>query len=102
MELTEKQKKDLNGFSLILNSLNMEDGVEWYYRYYGEWEDDEPNGPHYNNRDVGIGRERQVLASLFPGDAGLKPLLVNRPGAVMQLGLGVRESVAGFPGEQAL
>ena len=53
MELTEKQKKDLNGFSLILNSLNMEDGVEWYYRYYGEWEDYEPNGPHYNNRDVG-------------------------------------------------
>ena len=52
MELTEKQKKDLNSFSLILNSLNMEDGVEWYYRYYGEWEDDEPNGPHYNNRDV--------------------------------------------------
>ena len=51
---------------------------------------------------LGVGRERQVLASLFPGDAGLKPLLVNRPGAVMQLGLGVRESVAGFPGEQAL
>ena len=53
MELTEKQKKDLNSFSLILNSLNMEDGVEWYYRYYGEWEDDEPYGPFYNNRDVG-------------------------------------------------
>jgi len=52
MELTEKQKKDLNSFSLILNSLNMEDGVEWYYRYYGEWEDDEPYGPYYNNRDV--------------------------------------------------
>ena len=52
MELTEKQKKDLNGFSLILNSLNMEDGVEWYYRYYGEWENDEPAGPYYNNRDV--------------------------------------------------
>ena len=52
MELTEKQKKDLNSFSLILNSLNMEDGVEWYYRYYGEWEDDEPAGPYYNNRDV--------------------------------------------------
>ena len=52
MELTEKQKKDLNVFSLILNSLNMEDGVEWYYRYYGEWEDDEPNGPYYNNRNV--------------------------------------------------
>ena len=53
MELTEKQKKDLNSFSLILNSLNMEDGVEWYYSYYDEWQDDEPNGPQYNNRDVG-------------------------------------------------
>jgi hypothetical protein len=52
MELTEKQKKDLKRFSLILNSLNMEDGVEWSYRYYGEWEDDEPMGPYYNNRDV--------------------------------------------------
>ena len=52
MELTEKQKKDLNSFSLILNSLNMEDGVEWYYRYYGEWEYGEPAGPYYNNRDV--------------------------------------------------
>ena len=52
MELTEKQKKDLNSFSLILNSLNMEDGVEWNYSYYEEWQDDEPNGPHYNNRDV--------------------------------------------------
>ena len=53
MELTEKQKKDLNSFSLILNSLNMEDGVEWSYRYYDEWQDDEPYGPFYNNRDVG-------------------------------------------------
>ena len=52
MELTEKQKKDLNSFSLILNSLNMEDGVEWNYSYYEEWQEDEPNGPHYNNRDV--------------------------------------------------
>ena len=52
MELTEKQKKDLNSFSLILNSLNMEDGVEWSYRYYDEWQDDEPYGPFYNNRDV--------------------------------------------------
>ena len=52
MELTEKQKKDLNSFSLILNSLNMEDGVEWNYSYYEEWQEDEPNGPYYNNRDV--------------------------------------------------
>ena len=52
MELTDKQKNDLKRFSLILNSLNMEDGVEWSYRYYGEWEDDEPMGPYYNNRDV--------------------------------------------------
>ena len=52
MDLTDKQKNDLKRFSLILNSLNMEDGVEWSYRYYGEWEDDEPMGPYYNNRDV--------------------------------------------------
>ena len=52
MELTDKQKNDLKRFSLILNSLNMEDGVEWYYSYYDEWQDDEPYGPFYNNRDV--------------------------------------------------
>jgi hypothetical protein len=50
MELTEKQKHDLRRFSLILNSLNAEDGVEWIYRHYDDWENDEPEGPYYNNR----------------------------------------------------
>jgi len=53
MELTDKQKNDLKRFSLILNSLNMEDGVGWFYRHYDEWENDEPEGPFYNGRNVG-------------------------------------------------
>ena len=52
MELTDKQKHDLRRFSLILNSLNMEDGVEWTYRHYDEWESDYPDGPYYRNRNV--------------------------------------------------
>lgn len=52
MELTDKQKHDLRRFSLILNSLNMEDGVEWVYRHYDEWEGDEPEGPYYRNKNV--------------------------------------------------
>ena len=52
MELTDKQKHDLKRFSLILNSLNMEDGVEYIYRHYDEWETDEPEGPYYRNRSV--------------------------------------------------
>jgi len=34
MELSEKQIKDLKKFSKLLNSLNMEDGVIWYYQCY--------------------------------------------------------------------
>lgn len=52
MELTDKQKNDLRRFSLILNSLNVEDGVEWIYRHYDEWESDEPEGPYHNNRNI--------------------------------------------------
>jgi hypothetical protein len=48
MELTDLQKKDLSKFSLILNSLNMEDGVVYSYRYADEWEG--LDGPYYNNR----------------------------------------------------
>ena len=48
MELTDLQKKDLNKFSLILNSLNMEDGVVYSYRYADEWEGLE--GPYYKNK----------------------------------------------------
>lgn len=52
MELTDKQKSDLRKFSLILNSLNMEDGVEYVYRHYDEWEGHEPEGPYYRNQNV--------------------------------------------------
>lgn len=52
MELTDKQKNDLRRFSLILNSLNMEDGVEYTYRHYDEWESNEPEGPYYRNKNV--------------------------------------------------
>jgi len=52
MELTDKQKNDLRRFSLILNSLNMEDGVEYVYRHYDEWEGYEPEGPYYRNKNV--------------------------------------------------
>ena len=52
MELTEKQKHDLRRFSLILNSLNMEDGVEYVYRHYDEWENDEFEGPYYKGRNA--------------------------------------------------
>ena len=52
MELTDKQKHDLRRFSLILNSLNMEDGVEYVYRHYDEWEGYEPEGPYYRNKNV--------------------------------------------------
>lgn len=34
MELTEKQIQDLNKYSLVLNSLNMEDGVSWHYQCF--------------------------------------------------------------------
>ena len=52
MELTEKQKHDLRRFSLILNSLNMEDGVEYVYRHYDEWENDDLEGPYYKGRNA--------------------------------------------------
>lgn len=52
MELTDRQKHDLRRFSLILNSLNMEDGVEYVYRHYDEWEGYEPEGPYYRNQNV--------------------------------------------------
>ena len=52
MELTNRQKNDLRRFSLILNSLNMEDGVEYVYRHYDEWEGYEPEGPYYRSQNV--------------------------------------------------
>jgi hypothetical protein len=70
MELTDKQKNDLKRFSLILNSLNMEDGVEWYYRYYGEWEDDEPMGPFYNRGGNFGGKDVSSELNFLPGSIG--------------------------------
>jgi len=49
MKLDEKQIKDLNKFSLVLNSLNLEDGVNWFYRCYDGYF--EPlDGPYYNGK----------------------------------------------------
>jgi hypothetical protein len=51
MQLTEKQILDLKKFSKLLNSLNMEDGVNWYYQCYdGEFE--RLYGPIYRGRNV--------------------------------------------------
>jgi len=51
MQLTEKQIQDLKKYSKLLNSLNMEDGVSWYYQCYdGEFE--KLYGPIYRGRDV--------------------------------------------------
>ena len=64
MELTDKQKHDLRRFSLILNSLNMEDGVEYVYRHYDEWEGHEPEGPYYK------GRSAKDELDFLPGSIG--------------------------------
>lgn len=64
MELTDKQKHDLRRFSLILNSLNMEDGVEYVYRHYDYWETNEPEGPYYK------GRNAQDEIDFLPGSIG--------------------------------
>ena len=51
MELTEKQIQDLKKYSKLLNSLNMEDGVTWYYQCYdGEFES--LYGPIHGGRNV--------------------------------------------------
>lgn len=51
MELSERQRIDLKKFSKLLNALNMEDGVEWVYRHYDEWEDFD-TGPFYKHKNV--------------------------------------------------
>ena len=52
MQLTEKQIQDLKKYSKLLNSLNMEDGVSWYYQCYdGEFE--KLSGPIYKGRNAG-------------------------------------------------
>lgn len=51
MKLTEDQIKDLKKYSLVLNALNLEDGVRWEYRYSDDgWE--ELDGPYYGSKYV--------------------------------------------------
>ena len=64
MKLSEKQIKDLRKFSLILNSLNLEDGVNYKYSYYDEWE--AMDGPIYKGRSVDeVGFLPQSIEFLF-------------------------------------
>jgi hypothetical protein len=51
MELTQQQIKDLKKMSLVLNALNMEDGVCYEYRNYDSYWDP-ISGSMYRNRDV--------------------------------------------------
>lgn len=48
MKLSEKQVGDLKKFSMIINSLNYEDGLTWYYDHSDEWE--ELQGPYNSSR----------------------------------------------------
>lgn len=57
MELTEAQKKDLKKFSLIMNSLNYENGLYWTYNYYDDYFE-ELDGP---NSDKGKATELEFL-----------------------------------------
>ena len=51
MQLTEKQIQDLKKYSKLLNSLNMEDGVTWFYQCYdGQFES--LYGPVHGGRNV--------------------------------------------------
>ena len=52
MELSDKEKNDLRRFSLILNSMNMEDGVYWTNRYYEDYGYEQIEGPYYKNKNV--------------------------------------------------
>ena len=64
MKLTEEQIKDLRKFSLILNSLNLEDGVNYKYSYYDEWE--AMDGPIYRGRSAyEVGQLPQSIEFLF-------------------------------------
>jgi len=52
MELSDKEKNDLRRFSLILNSMNMEDGVYWNNRYEENYGYEQTEGPYYKNKNV--------------------------------------------------
>lgn len=51
---------------------------------------------------LGVGRERKILTSLLTGDARLEPLLVDAPGKALELGLRLREAMAGGGREASL
>jgi hypothetical protein len=65
MELTEEQIKDLKKFSLKLNSMNLEDGVNYKYNCYDEWDYD-MEGPYYRGSSVyEVGKLPQSIENLF-------------------------------------
>ena len=65
MKLTEEQLKDLRKFSLILNSMNLEDGVNYKYNCYDDW-DHGMDGPTYRGRSVReVGQLPQSIEFLF-------------------------------------
>ena len=65
MKLTEEQIKDLRKFSLILNSMNLEDGVQYKYNCYDDW-DHGLDGPTYRGSSVPeVGRLPQSIEFLF-------------------------------------
>ena len=65
MKLTDQQKKDLRKFSLILNSMNLEDGVNYKYSFYDDW-DHGMDGPMYRGRSVHeVGQLPKSIQTLF-------------------------------------
>lgn len=65
MKLTDQQIKDLKKFSLILNSMNLEDGVQYKYNCYDDW-DHGLDGPTYRGRSVyEVGLLPQSIDILF-------------------------------------
>lgn len=65
MKLTDQQKKDLRKFSLLLNSMNLEDGVNYKYSFYDDW-DHGMDGPMYRGRSVHeVGQLPQSIQILF-------------------------------------
>ena len=51
---------------------------------------------------LGVGREGKILAGLLTGDARFEPLLVDAPREALELGLRLREAMAGGGREASL
>ena len=65
MKLTDQQIKDLKKFSLILNAMNLEDGVGYKYSCYDDW-DQGLDGPTYRGRSVYVSEQLpQSIQILF-------------------------------------